>query len=391
MPKGSGTLLPLGAVFAALYGAYGLQSPFLAPFLNSRGASPLEVGAILAAATVTRIVAGPVAGYLADRWSARRATLVLGAAATGAISFGYLAAQGPRALLLVVLPQAIAVAALAPVADAVGVAAAKAAGFPYGWLRGAGSAAFVAGTLAAGQLVAGQGLGAAMALGGALFLLMAVVALALPRTEAAASAPIVAEDAKRLLTDPGFLRLLVVAALITGSHAVNEAFGVIRWSAAGLSPQVSAALWSVAVGAEVLVFFLIGPPLLDRLGPARALGLVAVAGGIRWALMASTTAIPVLLLAQSLHGLTFAFMHLAAMRVIAETVPDDIAATAQTLYGPFALGLANAALTLAAGHLYGWYGAGAYWPMVALCGFAGMLALGIRTRAAEGSRERSGG
>lgn len=372
------TLLPLGALFVALYGAYGVQSPFLSLFLDSRGAEPFEIGMILAAATVTRIVAGPTIGYLADRWSARRSVLVLGAVATGAISFAYLGAEGPGALLLVVLPQAVAVAALAPVADAVGVAAAKKAGFPYGWLRGAGSAAFVAGTLIAGQVVAGWGLGAAMALGGALFLMMGAVALALPRTEAVASAPVVAEDAKRLLADPRFLLLLLVAALITGSHAVNEAFAMIRWREAGLTPQVTSWLWSAAVGAEVLVFFLIGPPLLARLGPSRALLLVAAAAGLRWTLMATTTTVPVLLLAQSLHGLTFAFMHLACMRVIAEIVPDDIAATAQTLYGPFALGVANAVFTLAAGYLYGKYGAGAYWPMVGLCGLAGVVALGVR-------------
>ena len=377
------TLMPLGALFVALYGAYGVQSPFLSPFLASRGASPSEIGAILAIASLARIVAGPTIGYLADRWSARKSVLVLGAVATGSISFAYLAAYGAWPLLLVVLPQALAVAALAPVADAVGVAASKKGGFPYGWLRGAGSAAFVAGTLAAGQLVAGQGLGAAMALGGALFLVMGLVALALPRTEGAASAPIVADDAKRLLADPRFLLLLAVAALITGSHAVNETFAVIRWGEAGLSPQVSAALWSVAVGAEVLVFLVIGPPLLARLGPGRSLILAALAGGLRWTLMATTTAVPILLLAQSLHGLTFAFLHLACMRVIGEIVPDDIAATAQTLYGPCALGIANAALTLAAGHLYGWYGAGAYWPMVALCGVAGMLALGMRATAGE--------
>jgi PPP family 3-phenylpropionic acid transporter len=375
----AGMLLSFGLLYATLYGAYGAQSPFLSPFLAERGATPGEIGAILAVAALVRIGAGPAVGHLADRLQARRAALVLGAASTGLISLGYLAAHGPWPLLLVVASQALVVAAVAPIADAVGLAAARRAGFPYGWLRGTGSAAFVAMTLGTGQLVATFGLWSAMALGGGLFLAMAAAALALPRTEPEATAKVVAEDARHLLVDPRFLRLVVVAALVTGSHAVNETFAVIRWGAAGLSPQMSAVLWSAAVASEVIVFLLIGPPLLARLGPARAIMLAALGGMARWSAMATTTAVPLLLAAQAMHGLTFALLHLAAMKLISEIVPDDVAATAQTLYGTFGLGIANAALTLAAGFLYGSLGAGAYWVMVALCATALPLAAGLRS------------
>ena len=67
------------------------------------------------------------------------------------------------------------------------------------------------------------------------------------------------------------------------------------------------------------------------------------------------------------------------MKLISEIVPEDVAATAQTLYGTFGLGIANAALTLAAGFLYGSLGAGSYWVMVALCAAALPLAAGLRS------------
>lgn len=384
--RSSPALLSLGALYMALYGAYGGQSPFLSPFLADRGAGPGAIGMILAAAAAMRILAGPVVGHWADRTGSRRAVLLVGAAATGLISFGYLAAHGPWQLALVVLPQAVAVAALAPVADAVALAAAKREGFAYGWLRGTGSAAFVAGTLLTGALVAAFGLGSAMIFGGVMFLAMAVTSLVLPKDEGGAPKAIVASDARALLADARFRRLVLVAALVTGSHAVNETFAVIRWREAGLSPQMAAVLWSAAVGAEVVVFFLGGPPLLARLGARRAIMLAALAGIARWVLMAASTAVPLLLIAQSLHGLTFAFLHLAAMRLIADLVPEDVAATAQTLYGPFSLGLANAAMTLAAGFLYGWSPAGAYGVMAALCAGSVWLAEGL----ADVSHDRPG-
>ena len=47
---------------------------------------------------------------------------------------------------------------------------------------------------------------------------------------------------------------------------MHDAFAVIWWSAAGIEPSTISILWSEAVAAEVVVFFLIGPALLDRLG-----------------------------------------------------------------------------------------------------------------------------
>ncbi|MGU3541337.1 MFS transporter, partial [Methylobacterium sp. A54F] len=91
-----------------------------------------------------------------------------------------------------------------------------------------------------------------------------------------------------------------------------------------------------------------------------------------------TTALPWLVGAQTLHGLTFALLHLACLGLIEAGVPPALRATALTLYGTVALGLAGAALALAAGSLYGALGAGAFWVMAALCLAALPLALGLR-------------
>jgi hypothetical protein len=52
-------------------------------------------------------------------------------------------------------------------------------------------------------------------------------------------------------------------------------------------------------------------------------------------------------LVQPLHGVTFALLHLACMRVIVLVVPLRLAATAQSVYGTLCIGLATALLTLA--------------------------------------------
>ena len=61
---------------------------------------------------------------------------------------------------------------------------------------------------------------------------------------------------------PLFRHMVLVAAMILGSHAMHDAFAMIRWSAAGIGPSAASALWSLSVASEVLVFFLIGPRLV---------------------------------------------------------------------------------------------------------------------------------
>ena len=169
---------------------------------------------------------------------------------------------------------------------------------------------------------------------------------------------------------PAFRMLVLVAALIVGSHAMHDAFAMIRWREAGIAPGTASVLWSLAVAAEVVVFFYIGPRLINKVGASTAIALAAIAGMVRWAVMALTTHVAALALVQPLHGITFALLHLACMRLIARIVPGGLEGTAQALYATVGIGGANALAMLASGTLYSRFGPEAFWAMAALCGAA---------------------
>ena len=123
----------------------------------------------------------------------------------------------------------------------------------------------------------------------------------------------------------------------------------------------------------------IGRTLLRHIGPGGACALAAVAGIIRWSVLACTTS-PILLgLVQPLHGLTFALLHLACMRVIVLVVPIRLAATAQSIYGTLCIGLATAFLTLVSGVLYERMDSFAFFVMAALCLLALPMCAGLRS------------
>jgi PPP family 3-phenylpropionic acid transporter len=106
--------------------------------------------------------------------------------------------------------------------------------------------------------------------------------------------------------------------------------------------------------------------------------LAALAGVLRWAVMAQSTDILALALVQPLHGLTFALLHLACMQLIARLVPRGVEGTAQALYATVGIGVATALLTFASGMLYASLGPSGFWIMAALCAAAGGLALRLR-------------
>src|SRR5438270_275608 len=246
-------------LYAAMYAAFGVASPFWPKFFETRALTSQQIGLILAAAMLVRLAAGPVVGRLADLSGALRLVL-------------------------------------------------------------ATCAALAAGTAAA---------------------------LSLANT----------------------FWLLLFIALVYGSHAVHDAFAVIRWSDAGIDTSVISVLWSEAVAAEVIVFFLVGPALIDRVGAHGAAALAAVAGIIRWSVAGVTTSVLLLSIVQPLHGLTFALLHLACMRIMGTLVPTSLAATAQATYA-FGSGFSTAALTLLSGALYARYGGASFFPMAVLCGVA---------------------
>ncbi len=174
---------------------------------------------------------------------------------------------------------------------------------------------------------------------------------------------------------------MLAAALVIGAHAMHDGFAMILWRGAGIGAGTAGLLWSVSVAAEVLVFLLVGPLLLARIGLRRPVSRWRpVAGALRWAVLGSTTAIPWLAAVEALHGLSFALLHLACLGLIEEATPADLRATALALYGTLGLGLSGVLATLASGALYGAFGAPAFWAMAALSLAALPLVPGLRRR-----------
>src|SRR4029450_2436886 len=218
-------------LYAAMYAAFGVASPFLPALVNARGVPAAQLGLVLSAGTAVRLLTGPLAGRLGDLIHGLRVVLVGCLVLAAVVTLGYLPAQGFWPFLALSLGDA---AGLAPVTIRGGDLALGAAvpargsgqrGFEYDWVRGTGSAAFIGGTLLAGQAVSAWGLDVIVGLQAVLLGTAAVAARVVPELRHAHATEAVRAPAGGvllLLRLPRFRRLVLGAAPIRGTPAMQE-------------------------------------------------------------------------------------------------------------------------------------------------------------------------
>jgi PPP family 3-phenylpropionic acid transporter len=130
-------------------------------------------------------------------------------------------------------------------------------------------------------LVAAAALAAANILLSVLVVVLVQAAALAPITSIdGAGADIEPVEARVLLKVPAFRIVIALAALVYGSHALYDAFAIIGWDNAGLDASIISMLWAEAVAAEVVVFFLVGPWLINRIGVRGAAALAALVTAI---------------------------------------------------------------------------------------------------------------
>src|ERR1051325_665099 len=87
-------LLRFVLLYAAMYAAFGVASPFLPRFLSEQGLSSEQLGLVLSAGTAVRLLTSPLAGRIGDMIRGLRFVLVVCIALAAAVTLGYLAARG---------------------------------------------------------------------------------------------------------------------------------------------------------------------------------------------------------------------------------------------------------------------------------------------------------
>ncbi len=367
----------LALQYVLLFAANGVSLPFAGLWLAAQGFSAAQIGGLLAAPMLARLVTGPVIAVWADGFRRRRTPIALLAAVACA---AYVIAGSGRGLWVqggAWFVAATAMAALIPLTDVLNLQAARRTGFSFAWPRGCGSAAFVTANVLMGAVLAGGSvdaviLGVAVASG-----LLALTAATLLPTDGVADRGNARDrfaGVGRLLQRRVFMMALLAIGAIQATHAFYYGFSAIAWKAQGIEEGTTGLLWAFSVVVEIGFMWWIEPWRRRRGVSAWTMlvvgGLAAVA---RWCALAFAPPLMLLWPLQALHALTFAATYLAGVEIVQSLSPPEQHTAAQTLNSVVAAGVLIGLATLAAGPLYGAFGTLGYLSMAALAG-AGLLA-----------------
>ncbi len=353
--------------------AWGMTTPFLPRWLEAdRHLTGTEIGAVLAAAQLLRIVTGPALGSWADGFKDRRTPIRLLTGASLVLYALYLTlAQGFIGLFLISFAAASVAQAVGPLIEGAALRAAQGGPIPFGISRGIGSILYIVGNIGGGALVAAIGLIAVPIWTIACLVIVNIAAWRLLLPEPAPPrAP--SGFRSRLRTglgvalQPKWRSLLFGCGLIIAAHAFYYAFSTIIWRGQGISATTIGYLWAIGVGFEVMLLFAL--PRIERvLAPETFILIGAGAGVLRWTGLAFAPTGFLLWPLQILHGLTFSTVHVGLLRIVQRDAPDEHSVFLQTIHAALHAGILIGLGSLLSGFLYDHARALGYLAMTAMC------------------------
>ncbi|MFL5270354.1 MAG: MFS transporter [Stellaceae bacterium] len=349
----------LSLFYGAIFLVAGIQLPFWPAWLAARGLTAREIGIVLGAAIWAKVFATPAIGAIADRSGARRAVMVVLAAAALAAYAGLWPIGAFSVLVTLNLVALTAQSALMPLGDTLTLAACRNGDHDYGRIRVWGSVTFILASLTSGAvLAAAPGDQVLLLVFGASFLVL-LACLAVPNADGPATPAGRGAWMGTVARDVKFWIFVLTASALQASHQLYYGFGTLHWRSLGLSDLTIGFLWAEGVLAEIVLFWQ-GRFLLARVGPLGLMTLGGAAGILRWSLAALVTWLPGIVVLQLLHAFTFGASHLGAMHFLSRSVPLSAAASAQSLYAAISSGFGAGLVMVIAGTLFGAYGGRAY-------------------------------
>ncbi len=367
------TSFRLSACIFTIFLVYGIWVPFLPIWLEGRSLTELQVGVVFAVALWARIPIGLVLASIADATGQRKPILIAIALiiCLGFVSFMFI--DGYLALLLGWMIVGTLLTSTVPLTDNLVIMAIGERKADYGRIRMWGSVAFIGTSVLGGWYLQGRGNETILHLLIAGSVVIVLGTLLLPGVRVAPRTtrkPALFE----LFSDRRFAVFVLTAATLQASHAALYGFASKSWKTAGLEEGIIGLLWAEGVVLEILLFTL-GRRILARFEIWQILLLAAVAGMIRWSALGLTADLYWLIAVQSLHALTFAGTHLAAVMYIAREIPGDRSATAQGLYDGLGMGLMFGVAMMLAGWVYETSGTDAFFVMAIFSALGGLGAV----------------
>ncbi|HVX73462.1 MAG TPA: MFS transporter [Devosia sp.] len=363
--------------YSTVFMTSGATAAYGGIWFQDQGLSSGEIGLIGSVPVFIMLVLNLLVGRIADRAQDWRQVIVIGALLGGLIPIGLFFVHGFVGILLVWTLASLPVAAIGPVADAAALRMTNRNGTDFGFIRAWGTVGYMAMTVATGQIVTWFGGGIFLPFFVALALLRGAAALQLPNFRAPKEEQTLAHKlgASRLreVMKPWFLLPLVGWSMVFATHLVLNSFQALLWRGEGMPDLTIAILIALGAASEAAMMFVF-KRFVGRFPARRVILASAVVAVLRWAAMAVTADVAILVPLQLLHSVTFAMGYMGCVHFIANWTSEDIAAEAQSFFQVLQQAMAVVALT-AFGWIAGPLGLHTYFASAAFAALGAVLIL----------------
>ncbi|MGE5547500.1 MAG: MFS transporter [Solirubrobacterales bacterium] len=374
-----GAAFRLSVYYAALFAAVGVHLPFWPVWLAAKGLTPAEMGWLAAATYLAKVTVNPVVGHVVDRRGDRRLPMLALAGGATLCFLLFAVTDGFWPILGVTMLALGLWGGVMPIGDSLAMMAVARFRLDYGRIRLWGSLSFIVAATLVGRLLVDAPPSVLMGLVAGGLGVMALACVGLPdlRIDSRKGTP--PAPLRPLLSSRPYLLFVAAAALNQAAHTVYYAFATLHWKAAGVADDTIGLLWSEGVLAEIVLFAFSGAAV-RRLGPGGLLVTAGLGGVLRWLVLGSSTALPLLVGAQLLHAATFGCAHLGAMHFLQRAIPTGLSARAQTLYATVATGIVPGLMSPFTGWLFQGLGGSAFLVMAGFSLAATGLAWAVMRR-----------
>jgi len=329
-------LLPFAAISLCYFGFIGLFSPYAPLWYQSLGYSTFAIGALTSMQSATRLVAPYAWGWWADHSGRREPLLRLAIGSAVVASLGFFAFQDYAWIAVVCVALMLCTAGVVPISEAVLAHHVSSGGqvdiARYGRVRLWGSVGFVATATAGGFVLELAGVERFPLLCTGVLATLLFAAFRLPPSSEPAHAEPVVEGALAVLREPVVAWFFAGTFLTVLAHTSLYTFYSLSLASLGYGQGAIGLLWAVGVAVEVAWFAFQGR-WMNRLPVHGWLALAAGVSAVRFAAIAAFAGqAAALIVAQLLHGITFAAQHSACIAVISRHFPGRLRSRGQALY-----------------------------------------------------------
>ncbi|GAE37374.1 MFS transporter [Halalkalibacter akibai] len=331
-------MIRLSLFFFLLFATFSAMGALMPLYLKDLGLTTEEIGFLLAMGAVIAIIGQPFFGYVSDRIQSTKKVLISVMVCSLFVSFFYFSVQSFIMLLILFIVLNFFQSSSGPLIENITITYSKKHNKNYGLIRlwgdvGVGAAAVILGALI--SIVGIQYLGVMYAI----ILLMAIaVGLFLHDGRKKSTVPISLRSVGRLLKNREYVWFLLISLFIFTTHRLNDSLFTIYLSDIGATETQVGFAWMLATFASAPLFVIMSR-LLRKYKEMTLIVIASFLYVVRWLLYGFSGDPTVLITLQLLNGITFPLFIVSALFFVTKIIPDEMAATGQTIFIAVIVGL----------------------------------------------------